>query len=231
MEQDRIQAFHAGRNVRRGTLRLRWLAVIGQTTAVLVFYLGLDFELPIWACPAVTAFAAWLNVALRLQLCLTQRVELDRAAWLLAFDIGRAGDPPVPHRRARKIRSRSYSSARRCWSATALPSRLTLMLGGSAAACVTVLIFVHSSAAMGCRSAARTAAHLARCRGLASLLLAIGFIGAYAWQLTEEALRQLADALAATELKARARAGLSQLDGLPPPPPPTSSARRSPPSR
>ena len=45
---------HPRRNVRLDTLvRLRWLAVIGQTTAVLVVYYGLDFPLPIWACLAV----------------------------------------------------------------------------------------------------------------------------------------------------------------------------------
>ena len=83
-----MQAFRAGRNVRLDTLvRLRWLAVIGQTTAVLVVYLGLDFDLPIWACLAVIALTAWLNVALRLRFRMTQRVAPDRAAWLLAFDI------------------------------------------------------------------------------------------------------------------------------------------------
>ena len=46
-----------------------------------------------------------------------------------------------------------------------------------------------------------------------SLLLAIGFIGVYAWQITEEA-RQLADALAATELVLAREQHLSQLDGL-----------------
>ena len=77
-----------GRSVRLDTLvRLRWLAVIGQTTAVLVVYVGLDYELPIWACLAVIALAAWLNVALRVRFPLTQRLEPDRAAWLLAFDI------------------------------------------------------------------------------------------------------------------------------------------------
>ena len=68
-------------------VRLRWLAVIGQTTAVLVVHFGLDFELPVWACLAVIALSAWLNVALRLRFQLTQRLEPDRAAWLLAFDI------------------------------------------------------------------------------------------------------------------------------------------------
>src|SRR5258707_15515099 len=84
-DQVGVQAFHAGRNVRLNTLvRLRWLAVIGQTPAVLVVYLGLDFELPIWACLAVIALAAWLNVALRLRFRMTQRIEPDRAAWLHA---------------------------------------------------------------------------------------------------------------------------------------------------
>src|SRR5262249_59976239 len=77
-----------GRSVRLDTLvRLRWLAVIGQSTAVLVVYFGLDYELPIWPCLAVIALAAWLNVALRVRFPMTQRLEPDRAAWLLAFDI------------------------------------------------------------------------------------------------------------------------------------------------
>ena len=45
---------HPRRNVRLDTLvRLRWLAVIGQTTAVLVVYFGFDFDLPIWSCLGV----------------------------------------------------------------------------------------------------------------------------------------------------------------------------------
>ena len=79
---------HPRRNVRLDTLvRLRWLAIIGQTTAVLVVYSG-----SISSCRSVPALrsialAAWLNVALRLRFHLTQRLEPDRAAWLLAFDI------------------------------------------------------------------------------------------------------------------------------------------------
>jgi two-component system sensor histidine kinase RegB len=46
-----------------------------------------------------------------------------------------------------------------------------------------------------------------------SILLAIGFIGVYAWQITEES-RQFADALAATELVLTREQHLSQLDGL-----------------
>ena len=46
-----------------------------------------------------------------------------------------------------------------------------------------------------------------------SLLLAIGFIGIYAWQIIEES-RQLTDALVATELVLAREQHLSQLDGL-----------------
>src|SRR5258705_4335108 len=46
-----------------------------------------------------------------------------------------------------------------------------------------------------------------------SLLLAIAFIGLHAWQITKES-RQLADALAATELVLAREQHLSQLDGL-----------------
>src|SRR6202790_4490186 len=142
-EQARIQAFHAGRNVRLNTLvRLRWLPVIGQTTAVLVVYLGLDFELPIWACLAVIALAAWLNVALRLRFRMTQRIEPDRAAWLLAFDIAQLAvllfltgglQNPFAFLFLGPV----------LISATALPPRMTLLLGAFTAFCVTALVFFH----------------------------------------------------------------------------------------
>jgi len=211
-EQDRIQAFHAGRNVRLDTLvRLRWLAVIGQTTAVLVVYLGLDFELPIWACLAVIALTAWLNVALRWRFRMTQRVEPERAAWLLAFDIAELAillfltgglENPFAFLFLGPV----------LLSATALPPRLTLMLGGFAAACATALIFVHYPLPWDADQPLELPPIYTMGVWL-SLLLAIGFIGAYAWQLTEEA-RQLADALAATELVLAREQHLSQLDGL-----------------
>src|SRR6266576_5641682 len=87
-DRSALEVHTAGRSVRLDTLvRLRWLAIIGQSTAVLVVYYGFDFDLPIYACLAAITFAAWLNVALRLRFHMTQRLEPDRAAWLLAFDI------------------------------------------------------------------------------------------------------------------------------------------------
>src|ERR1700674_2509298 len=134
---------HPRRNVRLDTLvRLRWLAVIGQSTAVLVVYYGLDFTLPIWTCLAVIALSASLNVALRLRFHMTQRLEPDRAAWLLAFDIAElavllflSGGLQNPFA--------FLFLGPVLLSATALPPRFTLMLGAVAVLCATVLVFVH----------------------------------------------------------------------------------------
>lgn len=203
---------HPRRNVRLDTLvRLRWLAVIGQSTAVLVVYVGLEFPLPIWACLAVIALSAWLNVALRLRFHLTQRLEPDRAAWLLAFDIAELAvlifltgglQNPFAFLFLGPV----------LLSATALPPRFTIMLGAFAVACATVLVFVHYPLPWDVEEPLSLPPIYMMGVWL-SILLAIGFIGVYAWQITEES-RQLADALAATELVLTREQHLSQLDGL-----------------
>src|SRR5207253_11270112 len=71
------------RNVRLDTLvRIRWLAVLGQTGAVIVVHYGLDFTLPLAPCFAVIALSAALNVAVRLRFRTTPRLDAETAAWL-----------------------------------------------------------------------------------------------------------------------------------------------------
>src|SRR6478672_690417 len=165
------------RNVRLDTLlRLRWLAIIGQTTAVLVVYYAVEFPLPIWACLSVIALSAWLNVALRVRFSLTQRLEPVRL------------------------------------SATALPPRITVILGVFAVVCATVLVFVHYPLPWDADDPLELP-WIYLLGVWLSILLAIGFIGVYAWQITEES-RQIAEALAATELVLAREQHLSQLDGL-----------------
>src|SRR3984893_9208755 len=211
-DQPPEEAHRTGRSVRLDTLvRLRWLAVIGQTTAGVVVVSGLDYELPIWACLAVIALAAWLNVTLRIRFPMTQRLEPDRAVWLLAFDTaelavllfftGGLQNPfallflgPV------------------LISATALPARMTLILGGFAVACATVLVFVHDPLPWDTEPPLELP-HVYVMGVCVVDLGPIAFIGLHAWQITEES-RQLADALAATELVLAREQHLSQLDGL-----------------
>jgi two-component system sensor histidine kinase RegB len=200
------------RNVRLDTLlRLRWLAIIGQTVAVLVVHYGVEFPLPIWACLAVIALSAWLNIALRVRFSLTQRLEPERAAWLLAFDIAElavllflTGGLQNPFA--------FLFLAPVLLSATALPPRITIVLGVFAVLCATVLVFVHYPLPWDPEDPLELP-WIYLLGVWLSILLAIGFIGVYAWQITEES-RQIAEALAATELVLAREQHWAQLDGL-----------------
>jgi two-component system sensor histidine kinase RegB len=200
------------RNVRLDTLvRLRWLAVLGQLGAVLVVHFGLEFEVPIWACLAVIALSALLNVALRLGFRETQWLEPDRAAWLLGFDIAELAallyltgglENPFAFLLLGPV----------LISATALPPRMTLLIGTFAMVCATVLVFVHYDLPWDTEDPLQLP-EIYMVGVWLSILLAIGYIGVYTWQIAEEA-RQLSDALAATELVLAREQHLSQLDGL-----------------
>jgi two-component system sensor histidine kinase RegB len=207
-----MEAHRTGRSLRLDTLvRLRWLAVLGQSTAVLVVYFGLDFDFKVWACLAVIAVAASLNLALRIRFPMTQRLAPERAAWLLAFDLAElavllffTGGLQNPF--AILLLGPVLISA------AALPPRTTLMLGGFAIACATALIFAHEPLPWGSEPPPELPRVYVMGVWLA-ILLSIAFLGLHAWQVTEES-RQLADALAATELVLAREQHLSQLDGL-----------------
>ncbi|MEO1475887.1 MAG: ActS/PrrB/RegB family redox-sensitive histidine kinase [Pseudomonadota bacterium] len=76
-----------GRTRLRTFISLRWLAVAGQTIAVLVVHFVLKFELPLAFCLATIAASAWLNVFLEFALQ-TRRLASEReSAAQLAFDV------------------------------------------------------------------------------------------------------------------------------------------------
>jgi len=77
----------------RGPIRLRtltalrWLAVIGQTAAILAVHFGLGFEVPLGLCLTIIAASAWLNIFTILRFS-PQRFLSDReTALYIAFDI------------------------------------------------------------------------------------------------------------------------------------------------
>ncbi len=200
------------RTLRLDTLiRLRWLAIFGQLGAVLVVKFVLDFELPLWLCLGVIALYAVFTVLVRVRLGGQFRLAADRAAWLLAVDIavlavllGLTGGLQNPF---------SFLLLGPVLiSATALPARMAMKLAAFATACATLLVFVHlqlpwaSEDPLDLPPVYMVGVWL-------SILLSIGYISVYAWQITEEA-RKLTDALAATELVLAREQHLSQLDGL-----------------
>jgi two-component system sensor histidine kinase RegB len=201
------------RNVRLDTLiRLRWLAVFGQTAAVLIVNDGFDYVVPVWPCLAVIGLYAWLNIALRLRFRGNARLEPDRSAWLLAVDIAELAvllfltgglENPFAFLFLGPV----------LISATALPVRMTLMLAGFAITCATLLMFWHNPLPWGPSDEAQELPQHYMVGVWVALLLCIGYISVYAWQILEES-RRLAEALAATEIVLTREQHLVQLDGL-----------------
>ncbi|MEM8615893.1 MAG: ActS/PrrB/RegB family redox-sensitive histidine kinase [Pseudomonadota bacterium] len=73
---------------RLGTLiALRWMAVAGQTAAILIVYFGFGFTLPLSWCLGVIAASAWLNVFLSFVTAGQPLLKGAEAAAQLAFDV------------------------------------------------------------------------------------------------------------------------------------------------
>ena len=202
----------SSRYVRLDTiLRLRWLAALGQLTAIFVVARGLEFDVPVIACVAIVGISALLNLALQIAFNPMQRLEPVYAAALLALNIvelaallfftGGLQNPfsflflgPV------------------LISATVLPIRLTVAIGLLAVACASALVFFHLP--LPWDSDDPLVLPPIYLLGVwLSIVLAIGVTSLYAFQATEEA-RKLSDALAATELVLAREQHLTQLDGL-----------------
>jgi two-component system, sensor histidine kinase RegB len=204
-----------GRDARRLRLdtlvRLRWLAVTGQATAVSVVHFGLGFRLPFGLCFLVIAASAWLNLALRIRYPASHRLGEPAATLLLGFDILQLAALLYLTGGLQNPFSMLFL-APVLISATALPPERTLALGLLAVGSATLLVLVH-------RPLPWTAGESLDLPFLyvtgvwTAILLGTGFTGIYAWRVAEEA-RQLAQALTATELVLAREQHISQLDGL-----------------
>jgi two-component system sensor histidine kinase RegB len=75
-----------GRTRLRTFITLRWLAVAGQTIAVLLVFFGLGFHLPLALCLAIIAASAWLNVFLSFAFPSQRLTRSWEAALQLSFD-------------------------------------------------------------------------------------------------------------------------------------------------
>src|SRR4051812_20821921 len=129
---------HPRRYVRLDTiLRLRWLAVLGQLAAIVVVVQGLDFDLPILPCITIVALSALLNLVLQVAFDPMQRLEPVYTAALLALNIAELAGLLYLTGGLQNPFSFLFL-APVLISATALPIRLTIALGGLAIACATV---------------------------------------------------------------------------------------------
>jgi two-component system, sensor histidine kinase RegB len=203
---------HPHRHVRLDTiLRLRWLAALGQLTAIFIVAQGLEFDVPVIPCVVIVGVSALINLALQVAFNPMQRLEPVYAAALLALNIVELAALLFLTGGLQNPFSFLFL-APVLISATALPIRLTIALGMLAVACASALVFFHlplpwdSDDPMVLPPIYLFGVWL-------SIVVAIGVTSLYAFQVTEEA-RKLSDALAATELVLTREQHLTQIDGL-----------------
>lgn len=200
------------RPLRLGTLvGLRWLAIAGQTTGVLFVAFGLGFPLPLAQCLALIALSVLLNLYLLLQLGEGYRLTATVATVHLGFDLCQlaallalTGGLENPFS--------LLLLAPVVVSATTLPQRATTILATLAVILASLLSIFH----LPLPWAPEQALDFDRVYVIGiwvSIVCGVVFIAAYTNRVAHEA-RQLADALAATELALSRHEQLSALDGL-----------------
>ena len=212
VDRKSAQLVSDARHLRLDTLvRLRWLAVTGQSAAVAVTHLGLGLPLPFGWCFLVIAASSWLNLALRIRYPASHRLSDEVATLLLAFDILQLAALLYLTGGLQNPFSMLFL-APVLISATALPPERTLGLGLMAVGAATLLALTHRP--LPWYPGTPLELPFLFVSGVwAAILLGTAFTGVYAWRVAEEA-RQLSGALAATELVLSREQHLSQLDGL-----------------
>ncbi|WP_186399697.1 ActS/PrrB/RegB family redox-sensitive histidine kinase [Stappia sp. P2PMeth1] len=211
-DTDRPELGSPHRRLKLDTLvRLRWLAIGGQTAALVVVHFYLAYPLPLSLCAALVAASAWLNIFLKVRSPQSQRLSERSAALQLAYDLmqlggllyltGGLGNPFA-----------FLLLAPVMVSAAGLSARNTIYLGLLAAAIATLIAAVHLPLPWPEGQTFRLPPVYAIGVWIA-LVCSLTFMSIYAFRVAEEA-RQLSDALMASELVLAREQHLHALDGL-----------------
>lgn len=202
----------SSRRLRLQTLvRLRWVAVLGQTVTVLIVAFWLRFPLPVLACVLLIGALAVANALLAAAFPSTHRLEPLSAFAVLGLDLlqlgallfitGGLANPFSPLICVPVIIS--FASQ---------PPRHSLALLTLAMATITALAFSPFPLPWYPEETLKIlpVMQVGTWFGIASMM---GFAAFYAYRVSQEA-SLLADALSATELVLQREKHLSQLDGL-----------------
>ncbi|MHB1111541.1 MAG: ActS/PrrB/RegB family redox-sensitive histidine kinase [Devosia sp.] len=200
------------RPLRLATLvRLRWLAVAGQTAGLLFVALGLGFPMPLPQCLGLVAFSVLLNLWLIFRFGAGHRPTAAVATAQLAYDLAQLGGLLALTGGLQNPFS-LLLLAPVSVSATTLPQRSTFILAAVAIAIASIVAVWHMP--LPWDPAERIVFDRVYVIGIwVSLLCGVTFIAAYTNRVAHEA-RQLADALGATELALSRHEQLNALDGL-----------------
>ena len=212
MELSDLKNHNIKHNLRLETLvRIRWLAIAGQVSAVIIVWLFLGFIFSPVLCLVLIGASAILNAVLRLKYPANQRLSANASIALLAYDIlqltallfltGGLQNPfaillvvPV------------------VISATTLSILSTVLLGFLVVLSATILVFFYYPLPWtGINTLELPRVYIT---GMwVAIVSSLSFTAIYAFRVADEA-RKLADALTATELVLQREQHLSTLDGL-----------------
>ncbi len=194
----------------RVQILLRWLAIIGQSVAVVVVTAILGFGLPLWEISGLIGLSVALNIWLGVRHPVHHRLSVRAAGGFFAYDLlqlvgllyftGGLSNPfcvlilaPVTI------------------SATVLTAGATLFLVGLATCCVIALSFFHQPLPWHDMPPVLPALYIFAIA--AALLLGMGFIASYVWRISREGRRMTAATAALQQVLAREH-HLSALDGF-----------------
>ena len=208
-----IERWEAGESrLRLQTIvRLRWVAIIGQLTTVLIVHFLLGFDLPLLACLAIIGLSALLNVVMKMRFPPSKRLKSDRAALMLGYDLLQltallflTGGLQNPFALLMVVPT--------AISASTQPLRITVGLCALSVVCATILIVEYLP--LPWAPGTTLTLPLPYMIGVwTALVSCITFMAAYARRTAQEN-RQMFDALTATELRLAREQKLSALDGL-----------------
>lgn len=190
---------------------LRWLAVAGQTAAILVVHFGLGFPAPLGLTLGVIAASAWLNLFVTLRFSPQRFLSDKEAAGYIAFDIVQlcallflTGGLQNPFA--------ALILAPVTIAASVLPLRLTIAIG--ALAILAISITGLSNFPLPWRPGESLSLPAIYIAGVwTALSFSVVFFAAYAHRIAAESL-QMRSALAASELVLAREERLAALGGL-----------------
>jgi two-component system sensor histidine kinase RegB len=200
------------RQLRLSTLtRIRWVAVTGQTVAVIIIAYGLGFPMPVLLCAALIACSVWLNLFLTMRYPATQRIAPAGLFGVLLFDVLQlAGLLYMTGGLQNPFAILIIVPVVVC--ATVLPLGFTIQLGATAVVLTSLLALINQP--LPWYPGTELVLPLVYVAGTwVAIVSTLVFTTVYAWRVAGEA-RELADALNATELALQRETHLSAIDGL-----------------
>ncbi|KKB13736.1 hypothetical protein VE25_00355 [Devosia geojensis] len=192
-------------------VRIRWIAIVGQLVGVLFVAFGLGFPLPLLPCLGLIALSALANVWLPARFGAANRPSPRFAAIQIAYDCVQLGGL-LALTGGLQNPFALLLLAPVAVSATSLPRRATFLIAALAILIASVISVWHLP--LPWDPAERIVFNRVYVIGIwVAIICGVVFISAYTMRVSRDA-RQIANALAATELALSRREQLSALDGL-----------------